>query len=71
VVPQEVPEDLGVSVQALVPLQARVRQSVETQEMAVPWHVLPEQTSVWVQRFPSSQDAEMRHCQLPPALVQR
>ena len=68
--PQEVPEDLGVSVQLLVPLQDRVRHCVSSQEMAVPLHVPPPQVSLYVQAFESSQAALVRQRQTPPTEVQ-
>jgi hypothetical protein len=71
VVPQLVPEDLGVSVQLAVPLQARVMQVLEVQVMLVPWQEPPEQTSLYVQSTPSSQAGLVRQAQVPPALVQR
>jgi hypothetical protein len=43
--PQDVDEDLGVSVQLPVPLQVRVMQAVEVQLMGVPWHAPSEQVS--------------------------
>jgi hypothetical protein len=45
VLPQEVEEGLGVSVQVLVPLHDRNMQVVEVQEMAVPWQAPPPQMS--------------------------
>ena len=44
--PQTVDEDLGVSVQALVPLHDLVMQSVDVQVIEVPWQTLPPQTSL-------------------------
>jgi hypothetical protein len=56
VVPQEVEDDFGISVQALVPLQALIMQAVELQVMPVPRQAPPEQASLYVQRLLSSQD---------------
>jgi hypothetical protein len=70
VVPQVVDEGLGVSVQVLVPLQVRVRQSVEVQVTGVPLQLPPEQVSPQVQAFPSLHAAAVRQAQVPPALVQ-
>jgi hypothetical protein len=70
VVPQEVPEDLGVSVQLLVPLQVFVMQAVSVQLMAVPVHEPPPQVSPQVQAFESSQAVLVRQRQSPPVYVQ-
>jgi hypothetical protein len=71
VVPQVVEEGRGVSVQALVPLQVRVMQSVDVQVIDVPLQLPPEQVSPQVQALLSLQDGLSRHAQEPPALVQR
>jgi hypothetical protein len=71
VLPHSTELEAGVSVQLEVPLQVRVMQVSELQVSGVPWHVPPEQVSPYVQAFPSSQAALVRHCHVPPALVQR
>jgi len=53
-VPQVVDELFGVWVQVLVPLHVFVMQVVSVQVRAVPWHVPPEQTSLYVHGMPSS-----------------
>jgi hypothetical protein len=71
VVPQEVDAGLGVSVQVLVPLQVTVMQAVSVQATAVPVQVVPEQASLNVHGSPSLHRKPVRHCQMPPSLVQR
>jgi hypothetical protein len=44
--PQDVDEDLGVSVQVFVPLQVTFMQAVEVQVIVVPVHVEPMQASL-------------------------
>ena len=44
--PHVVPDDLGVSVQALVPLHVLVMQDVDVQVIAEPWQTPPPQTSL-------------------------
>jgi hypothetical protein len=56
VVPHVVAELFGVSVHVLVPLHVFVMQVVEVQVTATPWHVPPEQTSLYVHGLPSSQN---------------
>jgi hypothetical protein len=55
VAPHSVDDDFGVSVQVLVPLHVLVMQDVDVQVTLVPWHVPPEQTSLYVHGAPSSQ----------------
>jgi hypothetical protein len=69
-VPQVVLIGAGVSLQPPAPLQVRCMQLVEVQEYVVPRHVLLEQASPQVQASPSSQTVLVRHCHVPPALVQ-
>jgi hypothetical protein len=71
VVPHVVVSGSAVSLQVAVPLHDRCRQSVDVQVTAVPPHTLPEHVSPQVQRLPSSQAVAVRHCHVPPALVQR
>jgi len=54
-----------------VPWQALVTQSVEVHVIVAPTQLLPEQASLYVQRFPSSQAAAVRQAQVPPWFVQR
>jgi hypothetical protein len=54
VVPQVVDELFGVWVQVLVPLHVLVMQVVDVHVIVVPWHVPPEQTSLYVHKAPSS-----------------
>jgi hypothetical protein len=69
-VPQVVDDGRGVSVHEAVPLHVRVMHAVEVQVRPVPWHVPSEQTSLYVQAFPSLHAAAVRQAQVPPALVQ-
>jgi len=70
VLPQAVPAGRGVSAHADVPLQLRVRQSVDVQSIAVPTQPETPQASPHVHGLPSSQLALARHCQTPPSRVQ-
>jgi len=63
-VPQVVDEVFGVSVQVLVPLHVFVMQVVDVQVTATPWHVPPEQTSLYVHGSPSSQNESVVQPQL-------
>ena len=69
--PHVVDEGFGVSVHVLVPLHVLVMQVVDVQVIVVPWHVPPEQTSLYVHRSPSSQAVLTLHPHVPPLLVQR
>ena len=68
--PQAVPGGRGTSVHADVPLQLRVKQSVDVQAIAVPTQPEAPQASPQVQALLSSQFALARHCQTPPSRVQ-
>ena len=68
--PQAVPAERGTSVHADVPLQLRVRQSVDAQSIGVPTQPEAPQASPHVHGLPSSQLALARHCQTPPSRVQ-
>jgi hypothetical protein len=57
VVPHDVDESFGACVQVLVPLHVRVMQAVDVHVIPVPWQAPPEQASLYVQAFPSSQAA--------------
>ena len=57
--------------QVLVPLQVRVMQSVDVQVIDVPLQVPPKHASLYVHGSPSLHATDVRHSQLPPALVQR
>jgi len=70
-VPHVVEDGFGVSVQLLVPLHVLVMQAVDVQEVLMPSHTPPEQTSPYVHRLPSSHAVLVRHCHVPPVLVQR
>ena len=70
VVPQVVVSGSGVSVQLLVPLQAELMQAVEVQLTEVPLQLPPKQTSLYVHALPSLHGTDVRHAQVPPALVQ-
>jgi hypothetical protein len=61
----------GVSVQVPVPLQVRVMQSVDVHVIDVPLQVPPKHASLYVHALPSLHATDVRHSQLPPALVQR
>jgi hypothetical protein len=71
VVPHDVDEGFGVSVQVLVPLHTELMQAVGAQVTVVPVQLAPMQASLKVHRSPSSQAAEVRQAHVPPALVQR
>ena len=53
--PHDVDGGFGVCVQLLVPLHVRVMHVVDVHVRPVPWHTPPVHTSLYVQRFPSSQ----------------
>jgi hypothetical protein len=58
--------------QLTVPSHARLTQSELVQVMSVPSHTsLALHTSLYEQRFPSSQPSADRHCQTPDAFVHR
>lgn len=62
---------LYVTAQADVPSQARVTHGgLEAHETGLPAQAPPEQRSVCVQAFPSSQESLARHSHVPPAAVQ-
>jgi hypothetical protein len=46
-------------------------QAVSVQVMEVPVHTPALHVSPYVQRFPSEQTVDRRHCHVPPALVQK